>query len=455
MAPGQGPGGPFNPGNRLKSLRGTGRGGVQFRNTSTQTTQANYSRQSKLHSSGQSHTATTGVRVVRASVKHDHSNWIPEFWPVRTPLRTSIGASSASASRRSQQPLQSHRLSLERQHTEDLSLPDDPMGQERIAPEGFLDACFDATPSASDSAASEAAAPSLQHAFAVAPARVVPSDIAVSTFDEGDAHSSDSADSVSTSVSTSETPLAISSFSTDLSDLSAAPSERCLDIVSDSASLCDSSSIATPSIASDCRSVLDSYAANVVASIMCPARLSGHLIGRNGQTAASLQLPGARWWLTDKAWKFGGASNLRLIVIQGTPSTVADVFSRVLSHITCASPSHNGQFFKTRQGMVKAKLVLQSWLVGTVVGKGGSTIRRIMMESGAHMQVTSVMAAVDVRKQSTSSQQSDESALQIAAPSVAALSTCIRLTFEAIRKNPCYKPIVLKLSSDYKLLEAM
>lgn len=105
--------------------------------------------------------------------------------------------------------------------------------------------------------------------------------------------------------------------------------------------------------------------------------------------------------------------------------------------------------------MVKTKVVLQSWLIGTVVGKGGSTIRRIMMESGAHMQVTSVQAAVDARKQSTSPQQSDESALQIAAPSVSALSTCIRLTFEAIRKNPCYKPIVLKSAADYKLLAVM
>lgn len=60
MAPGHGPGGPFNPGNRLKSLKGTGRGGVQFRNT--QTTQCNYSRQSKLHSSGQSQTATSTSR---------------------------------------------------------------------------------------------------------------------------------------------------------------------------------------------------------------------------------------------------------------------------------------------------------------------------------------------------------------------------------------------------------
>lgn len=54
-----------------------------------------------------------------------------------------------------------------------------------------------------------------------------------------------------------------------------------------------------------------SYPDNVVVSLLCPHALAGHLIGRNGQTASTLQVPGARWWLTDKAWKFGGAANLR------------------------------------------------------------------------------------------------------------------------------------------------
>ena len=46
---------------------------------------------------------------------------------------------------------------------------------------------------------------------------------------------------------------------------------------------------------------------------MCPRALTGHLIGRGGQTAAALQLPGAQWWLSDKAWKLGGAANLRYV----------------------------------------------------------------------------------------------------------------------------------------------
>jgi hypothetical protein len=97
--------------------------------------------------------------------------------------------------------------------------------------------------------------------------------------------------------------------------------------------------------------------------------------------------------------------------------------------------------------------VLQSWLIGTVVGKGGSTIRRIMLESGAQMQVTSVLAAVNAQKKPTAPRQLDEEAvLQIAAPSISALATCVRLTFEVIRKNPCYKPVTFKSASDYKQL---
>ena len=110
---------------------------------------------------------------------------------------------------------------------------------------------------------------------------------------------------------------------------------------------------------------------------------------------------------------------------------------------------------RAKNGLVKAKVVLQSWLVGTVVGKGGSTIRRIMAESAARMQLTSIAAAVDGRKSHIGLQQcDDEAALQIAAPTISAVAACIRLTFEAIQKNPCYKPVTFKSSDDYRQLKA-
>lgn len=110
---------------------------------------------------------------------------------------------------------------------------------------------------------------------------------------------------------------------------------------------------------------------------------------------------------------------------------------------------------RTRQGLVKAKVLLQSWLVGSVLGKGGSTIKNICSQSGAQLQISSVQAAVDSRRQFSAPAAIDgEAALQIAGPTISAVASCIQLVFEAVRKNPCYKPVVFKNVADFKLQTA-
>lgn len=450
MAPGQQPGGPFNPLNRGRLLKGTGRGSLQLRNTHG-SSQLHFGRKPKNLSAVLPQTAFTEAKFLRPS-GHDPLCWHPDSELVQS-LRTSFGATSTSSPLTRSDQLPSHRPSASDRGFAEISLLDDPLGFETIANEGFLDACFESASYSGSDASS-----TVEHRFIAAPARlplpesgdvVQPQPIKQNscTYDE-DITSTISNDASTAPVhSTSVSVRRSTDQSPSLSE-SATNSSYHWDSSSSSSSRPEASSFT-----SSFRSILDSYPANVVVSMLCPRALSGHLIGRSGQTAAALQLPGARWWLTDKAWKFGGASNLRLMMIQGQPAAVANVLAKVMSHITSDAAPRNSQFFKTRQGLLKAKIVLQSWLIGTVVGKGGSTIRRIMLESGAQMQVTSVLTAVNAQKKPTAPRQLDEEAvLQIAAPSISALATCVRLTFEVIRKNPCYKPVTFKSASDYKQL---
>ena len=228
-----------------------------------------------------------------------HDPWLSEFWPTRAPLRTTVSVTAALGLAAAPQPSskrepRSNRSSFDSQR-EGAPLPDQPQTPTRDDESAFLDAYASTSADFSSSGSERSLSRSSGSAAATCSA----------------ASQSDAVAHVQPS-----TPSAHAAAPSEPHWTAAQPHSpasqalRCADTAATSEARSDGSACSTTtSLVRLCQ--FDSYADNVVVSLLCPRALSGHLIGRNGQTSSTLQVPGARWWLTDKAWKFGGAANLR------------------------------------------------------------------------------------------------------------------------------------------------
>jgi hypothetical protein len=184
---------------------------------------------------------------------------------------------------------------------------------------------------------------------------------------------------------------------------------------------------------------------NVVISMLVPRTMSGWLIGPNGATAQQHQVPGARWFLADAKLTLGGSQDLRMLHIQGPPDRAAAAVQALYKLLTTEGAPRNVAFFRTKAGQYKMKVVVQTWLVGTIVGRDGHKIRELQERTGCRMQIVPLQTALKggprVDRQPLTGAMV---VLEAAAESVDSLAAGTQGVCEAIAGNPKYKPFVMK-----------
>jgi hypothetical protein len=419
-----GPQFPFGKGGSSMKLNTAGRGGsLRLHATATATAaSAASAASSRGHflqkSAPQSQRTSLGSRPLTAGTFRQQDHWLSDFWPQRSLVHgvtTSAAAAAQSVQTREPaeaKPSRSQRSSLDVQR--DVPLPDEPTTPAQRQEGPFLDAASSSSDSADAAAADSPTAASLAIQEAVQDA----------------ATSSSSSAVTSSTVVTSDVQQQQQQQQQPQSPTSDAASSAAAD------SPCSHFSSRSPT--------------NVVVSMLMPRAMSGWLLGPGGAKAKANQIPGAKWWLTDRTWQMGGQQNLRLLLIQGSPEKVGDVLKVLFGLIFAEGAPSNNAYFKTRAGQYKVKVVLQTWLVGSLLGKEGHTIRSIQESSGSRMQVVPLERAINpTGKKEQARIEGPEAVLEVAADSVDALAAGAQAAYQAIAVNPKYKPFVRKSPEDY------
>mmetsp|Transcript_14643 Transcript_14643/g.44246 ORF Transcript_14643/g.44246 Transcript_14643/m.44246 type:complete len:466 (-) Transcript_14643:1254-2651(-) len=457
------PGGPGNPFNmRGGAMRSMGRAGLRLQATSTAATRVTGFHQQhsqshsavihKPHSSAFKPPVAELTAAANLAGQHEHS--FSGFKPARTALRkaavvTPVYAVPVEVNSRKRQP-QSNRSSFDYQR-EGAPLPDQPQLPSRNDESCFLDT-FAANLSSAGSSSVEDGSSSSSSSSRGHNSRdsVVPSSSSVQSGQAAPAQpSSVASESVQSSVFTADAAIHQQYLASQSQSPIYAEHDSSAVVPSDS-----SASSTSPTVDSNTSSIRSSD--SMYLNLLFPGRLCGALLGAKGQSTSAMQVPGARWWKANPAQHSGDAamrdhrSDFRTIVIHGAPPTLAAVVAKIVAQATSASAAPAIQnVFRHRdgkkQGWLKVVLRLESWLVGTVLGKSGQTVKQIEAQSGGRLKVGQMegLRLVPGAPRRQVSPQSFAS-LMIAGPSLTSIVNAVQLVAEAIQRNPKYKPVAYR-----------
>lgn len=123
----------------------------------------------------------------------------------------------------------------------------------------------------------------------------------------------------------------------------------------------------------------------VAAKFLLSNGSAGSVIGKGGSTITEFQAQsGARIQLSLNREFFPG-TNERILLLTGTVNAIITALHLILSKLMQEEPTDQEL---TVAASIAVKLVVQSAVCGGIIGKGGSTIRSYVEDSGAHIKVS-------------------------------------------------------------------
>jgi len=118
---------------------------------------------------------------------------------------------------------------------------------------------------------------------------------------------------------------------------------------------------------------------------------AGSVIGKSGVTITEFQAQsGARIQLSRNREFFPGTTD-RILLLTGTVNAILTALHLILSKLLTEEPAGQ-QALTTVAPSTIVKLVVPSAVCGGIIGKGGSTIRSYVEDSGAHIKLSGVDA---------------------------------------------------------------
>lgn len=129
----------------------------------------------------------------------------------------------------------------------------------------------------------------------------------------------------------------------------------------------------------------DHVDANLAIRLLMPGKEVGVIIGMKGETIKRFrQLTGAKINISDNS------SPERVVSIIGTAKSIHDTFTLLVERMSEAIDSQSRKSRVTAPPLT-FRLIVPASQCGSLIGKGGSNIKRIRDESGANIQVASEM----------------------------------------------------------------
>ncbi|XP_073417353.1 RNA-binding protein Nova-2-like [Dendrobates tinctorius] len=141
--------------------------------------------------------------------------------------------------------------------------------------------------------------------------------------------------------------------------------------------------------------------------VLIPSYAAGSIIGKGGQTIVQLQRETGATIKLSKSKDFYPGTTERVCLVQGTAEALMSVHNFIAekvrevpqgatkSDLGVLIPAHNNI---SAERAKQAKLIVPNTTAGLIIGKGGSTVRSIMEESGAWVQLSQKPAGPNLQE---------------------------------------------------------
>ncbi|XP_073498177.1 RNA-binding protein Nova-2-like isoform X1 [Phyllobates terribilis] len=141
--------------------------------------------------------------------------------------------------------------------------------------------------------------------------------------------------------------------------------------------------------------------------VLIPSYAAGSIIGKGGQTIVQLQRETGATIKLSKSKDFYPGTTERVCLVQGTAEALMSVHNFIAEKVRevpqGATKSDLGVLIPAQNNISaerakQAKLIVPNTTAGLIIGKGGSTVRSIMEESGAWVQLSQKPAGPNLQE---------------------------------------------------------
>ncbi|XP_056394354.1 RNA-binding protein Nova-2-like isoform X2 [Hyla sarda] len=141
--------------------------------------------------------------------------------------------------------------------------------------------------------------------------------------------------------------------------------------------------------------------------VLIPSYAAGSIIGKGGQTIVQLQRETGATIKLSKSKDFYPGTTERVCLVQGTAEALLSVQDFIADKVREVPQGANktdlGVLIPTQNNVSaerakQAKLIVPNTTAGLIIGKGGSTVRSIMEESGAWVQLSQKPAGPNLQE---------------------------------------------------------
>ncbi|KAM9321948.1 RNA-binding protein Nova-2-like [Gastrophryne carolinensis] len=139
--------------------------------------------------------------------------------------------------------------------------------------------------------------------------------------------------------------------------------------------------------------------------VLIPSYAAGSIIGKGGQTIVQLQRETGATIKLSKSKDFYPGTTERVCLVQGSPQALLAVHSFIAEKVRevpqGSAKGEMGLLVPTQTSSERAKqakLIVPNTTAGLIIGKGGATVRAIMEESGAWVQLSQKPAGPNLQE---------------------------------------------------------
>ncbi|CAJ0943422.1 unnamed protein product [Ranitomeya imitator] len=141
--------------------------------------------------------------------------------------------------------------------------------------------------------------------------------------------------------------------------------------------------------------------------VLIPSYAAGSIIGKGGQTIVQLQRETGATIKLSKSKDFYPGTTERVCLVQGTAEALMSVHNFIAEKVRevpqGATKSDLGVLIPAQNNISaerakQAKLIVPNTTAGLIIGKGGATVRSIMEESGAWVQLSQKPAGPNLQE---------------------------------------------------------
>ncbi|KAF3587901.1 hypothetical protein F2Q69_00032032, partial [Brassica cretica] len=117
---------------------------------------------------------------------------------------------------------------------------------------------------------------------------------------------------------------------------------------------------------------------------LVPKALAGYVIGKGGSTITQFQDNSGAQILLSRNQEYFPGTTCRIVVMSGTTVQVLTAFQLVLAKLHCQLQAEDGSDVELR----RTRVVIPHSSCGSIIGKGGATIRSFIEDSKAGIKIS-------------------------------------------------------------------